>query len=67
MGINIYSNSGHTAYGIKEFIVDTIKDLESLPLDSQLGSAALCLEDGKVYFYRPSKDAWLPLGEEDVE
>ena len=65
MGINIYSNSGHTAYGIKEFVVDTINDLENLPLDCQLGSAALCLEDGKVYFYRPSKDTWSPLGDED--
>ena len=63
MGINIYSNSGHTAYGIKEFIVDKIADINNLPLDCQLGSAALCLEDGKVYFYSPSHDAWVPLGD----
>lgn len=61
MGINIYSNSGHTAYGIKEFIVDKIADIDDLPLDCPPGSAALCLEDGKVYFC--SQDIWAPLGE----
>ena len=64
MGINIYSNSGHTAYGIKEFIVDKFADIDKLPLDCQPGSAALCLEDGKVYFYRKSDEKpWAPLGE----
>lgn len=62
MGIGIYSNSGHTAYGVKEFIVETIKDIENLPLDCQLGSAAICLEDGKVYFYSPKQSNWVCLG-----
>lgn len=62
--INVYSNSGDTAYGIREWVVDTIDDIQSLPTAKiELGSAALCLEDGKVYFFNSVKKGWFPLGE----
>jgi hypothetical protein len=61
--INVYSNSGDTAYGIREYVVDTVADIENLPKTKvELGSAALCLEDGNVYFYNPSKNRWAILG-----
>lgn len=62
--INVYSNSGDTAYGIREYVVDTVADIENLPkIKVELGSAALCLEDGNVYFYNPNKEpCWAILG-----
>ena len=51
MGINVYSRSGNIEYGIKEWVVDTVKDIEKLPTNCEMGSAALCLEDGEVYFF----------------
>lgn len=62
MGINIYSNSGNAAYGVKEYIIDTVADIDDLPKTGELGSAALCLENGEVYFFRPDSKKWLPLG-----
>ena len=64
MGINDYSSNGHIAYGIKEFVIETKEDLNLLPLNCQLGSAALCLGDGKVYFYSPKQKKWVSLGEQ---
>ena len=62
--INVYSNSGDIAYGLREYVVDTVADINLLPTQNvELGSAALCLEDGKVYFYSPSQDAWVPFGD----
>lgn len=60
MGMNIYSNSGHTGYGIKEFVVDTVEDIEKLPIDCPMGSAALCIATGDVYCLN-SKDEWVNL------
>ena len=51
MGINVYSSSVDIAYGVKEFVVDKKSDLQLLPKNCEMGSAALCLEDGEVYFY----------------
>jgi len=61
--INVYSNSGDVAYGLREYVVDTVADIDLLPTKNvELGSAALCLEDGNVYFYNPSKNRWAVLG-----
>lgn len=54
MGINVYSNSGDIEYGIREWIIDTKEDLKNLPRNCEMGSAALCLEDGEVYFFSPT-------------
>ena len=51
MGINVYSNSGDIAYGVREFVIDTTADLKLLPKNCEMGSSALCLENGEVYFY----------------
>lgn len=58
MAINIYSNSGHTAYGLKEFVIDSEEDIKNLPLDCPAGSAALCLSTGDVYMLN-TKDEWV--------
>lgn len=60
MGMSIMSNSGHTQYGIKEFVVDAVEDIKKLPTDCPMGSAALCIETGDVYCLNSQKE-WINL------
>lgn len=43
------SQSGHVAYGLQEFMIDTVKDLNQLPINIPMGSTAFCIETGSVY------------------
>lgn len=61
MNQNILSQSGHTAYGIREFVIDTDDDIENLPIDIPMGSAALSIESGNVFILN-SKDEWKNVG-----
>ena len=60
MGYNTLSQSGHTGYGIKEFVVYTDEDIKTLPIDVPMGSAALVIDSGNVYMM-DSQDEWKPL------
>jgi hypothetical protein len=60
MGMNTISQSGHTAYGIKEFVVDTDDDVKNLPVDIPMGSAALSIKSGHVFILN-SQDEWKEL------
>ena len=60
MGYNTLSQSGHTAYGIKEFVVDEDKDIDTLPIDVPMGSAAVVIDTGNVYMMN-SQDEWKQL------
>lgn len=57
----ILSQSGHTTYGIREFVIDTDNDIENLPIDIPMGSAALSIESGNVFILN-SKDEWKNVG-----
>lgn len=61
MGPFIYSNSGHTAYGVKEYICDTNADVDLLPLDDVPGSSALVIDSGDLYILN-SKHEWKRQG-----
>ena len=61
MGPFIYSNSGHTAYGVKEYICDTNADVDLLPLDDTPGSSALVIDSGDLYILN-SKHEWKRQG-----
>ena len=58
--IIITSNSGHTAYGLKSFVMDTKKDLDYLPIDVPIGSTAFCIEDSSVYMINSSGE-WVEI------
>lgn len=58
--IHIASQSGHTAYGLKDFILDTKADLDNLPIDVPMGSTAFCIEDGSVYMINSSGE-WVEI------
>ena len=45
----VIGNGGHTAYGIKEFVCDTIEDIDELPIDIAPGSTALVIDGTKVF------------------
>lgn len=51
---NILDHSDHNA-GIKEYVVDTYAEVETLPGD--MGSTALCLENKKIYI-KDGKGNW---------
>ena len=57
MGYKMISTNGQVQYGIDEFVIDSLDDLEKLPKRSLMGSAALCLEDGAVYM-KDSNGEW---------
>ena len=41
--INLLSQSGHQGYGIKEYVLDTIADLDDLPVTDKMGSTAFII------------------------
>ena len=54
------SNSGHTMYGLKEYIIDKKIDLLNLPIDVPMGSTAFCIEDSTVYMINSSGE-WVEI------
>lgn len=58
--ISILSQSGHTTYNLKEYVCDTAKDINSLPIDIATGSSAFIIENGKKYMLN-SKKEWKVL------
>ena len=55
--INMSSQSGHTAYGLKEYILDTPEDLQDLPITDKAGSTAFIISTSQVYMIN-SKGEW---------
>ena len=58
--INTTSTSGHTAYGLKGFVMDKKSDLQNLPVNVPMGSTAFCIEDGSVYMINSSGE-WVEI------
>lgn len=48
----IISNSGHTAYGLKDFLLDTEADVVNLPISGVVpGSKAFVIETSQYYMF----------------
>lgn len=58
--INLLSQSGHTTYGLKDFIIDTKADLDNLPVDVPAGCTAFCIEDSSAYMINSSGE-WVEI------
>ena len=58
--IGIMKNSGHTTYGLKEYVVDSESDIDLLPLDGVMGSSAFVIETGNVYMLNGKKE-WVKI------
>ena len=55
---NIINYADYNA-GIKEYVVDTVAEIESLP--GLMGSTALCLENMTLYI-KDGQDKWRAMG-----
>lgn len=51
MSSQIIKNSGHTAYGLKEYVVDTLQELNNLSIDDPQGSLATVINGGNLKHY----------------
>lgn len=58
--IKITSQSGHTSYGLKEFVVDTENEIADLPLNVAMGSTAFVIEGSLVYMMNGRKE-WVKI------
>ena len=58
--INTTSNSGHAAYGLKDYVIDKKTDLQNLPIDAPMGSTAFCIEDSSIYMINSSEE-WVEI------
>lgn len=61
--VNLYRQDGETLYGIKEFLLDSVDDLSSLPTKIRSGSSALVIPTGDLYVLNGNKE-WTILGVE---
>lgn len=46
---SLISQSGHVAYGLKEYVCDTVADIDLLPINDKAGSTAFVTEDSSTY------------------
>lgn len=58
--IKAISTSGHTTYGIKEYVLDTEEEINELPLSDPMGSTAFIIENSVVYMMNGKKE-WTKL------
>lgn len=57
---SILRNSGKTAYGQKDYIVDFESDMSSLPTNGQVGSLAFVIEKSQYYMLNHHKQ-WIKV------
>lgn len=58
--ITIASNSGHEAYGIKTFYLDTLEDLPNLSVEEKMGSQAFVIATGQIFMINSSGE-WVEI------
>lgn len=54
---SLISQNGHVSYGIKEYVCDSLADLNTLPVDGKAGSYAYVIDTGAGYVLN-SKGEW---------
>ena len=47
--ISQLGQSGHTTYGLQEFVCDIPEDLDDLPIDAKMGSTAFVISTSSLY------------------
>lgn len=58
--IGAMSQSGHTTYGYREFVIDTVDDLDYLPIDVPMGSIAFVIASSSVYMLNGKRE-WIEI------
>lgn len=61
--IQLTSQNGHTAYGLKEFIVSTEEEIKELPIEGILnGSTAFVIDTATAYMFdKDNEELWVKL------
>lgn len=60
--ISIMEKSGHTQYGLTQFVLDSEDDLENLPIDGlAMGCTAFIIETSEVYMFSSKKKEWIKI------
>lgn len=59
--VSTMTNGGHTLHNLKEYVVDTVKDLDNLPIEGiPMGSVALVISTSAVYMLN-GKHEWVEI------
>lgn len=58
--ISKLSQSGHTSYGLIEYVLDNESDMDDLPVDSPIGSTAFVISTTSSYMIN-SKGEWIKM------
>lgn len=61
--LSIYKQNGKIRYGVKEYILDTVKDVASLPtdpLDVKPGSIAFVVDSSETYMLNNAQN-WVKI------
>lgn len=54
--IKIISQNGDTAYEVKDFVCDTMEDIEKLPKNCGMGSTCLVISESRVFMLNGNKE-----------
>lgn len=58
--LNLYSQNGDVQYNIREYVVDNIDDIKSLPTHAAMGSIAVVIATSEVYMLNGQKE-WVKM------
>lgn len=61
--IQLTSQNGHTAYGLKEFVVSTEEEIKNLPIEGILnGSTAFVIDTATAYMFdKDNEELWVRI------
>lgn len=58
---SVISENGRSKYNTKEYVLDSLEDLKSLPTsEAQMGSTAFVIATGSVYMLNSSRE-WIEV------
>ena len=58
--LNLYSQNGDIQYNIREYVVDTLDDIKSLPTHAAMGSTAIVISTSEVFMLNGEKE-WVKM------
>ena len=58
--VKLTSQSGHTAYGLKEYVVDTADEINELSINDPMGSTAFVIEGSRIFMLNGSGE-WVEI------
>lgn len=58
--LNLYAQNGDIQYNIREYVLDNVEDIASLPEHAAMGSTAIIIATSEVYMLN-SKKEWVKM------